>query len=193
VKKYYRKPAKILFPPVETDRFKFIKKWDYYIIISALTEFKKIEVAIKAFNEMPDKNLKIIWAGNYREELEWMVTRWNVRFLWPQYGERLVELLWESRGLIFPWEEDFGITPVEAMSASKPVFAYKAWWLLETVIEWKTWEFFEDKYWEDFVERFLEFDKKVEKDFYDRKALEKHADKFSREKFIKNIQKIVKN
>jgi len=192
VKKYYRKPAKILFPPVETDRFKFIKKWDYYIIISALTEFKKIEIAIKAFNHMPDKTLKIIWDGNYREELEWMVTRWNVRFLWPQYWERLVELLWESRWLVFPWEEDFGITPVEAMSAGKPVFAYKAWGLLETVVEWKTWEFFEDKHWEDFVEKFIKFDEKVEKDFYDRKALEKHADKFSRQKFIKNIQDIVK-
>jgi glycosyltransferase involved in cell wall biosynthesis len=74
IKKYYKKEAEVLFPPVETDRFaknlninsldflekNKINKNDYYIIISALTEFKKIDIAIKAFNKMPDKKLIII-------------------------------------------------------------------------------------------------------------------------------------
>ncbi|MCT4617477.1 MAG: glycosyltransferase [Candidatus Gracilibacteria bacterium] len=189
--KYYRKKADILFPPVETNRFKFIKKGDYYIIISALVEFKKIEVAIEAFNKMPDKKLKIIGRGSYKEALEKMVSGDNIEFLGAQYGDDLVKLLGESRGLVFPGEEDFGITPVEAMSAGKPVFAYKAGGLLETVIENKTGEFFEDKFGEDFVEKFIEFDEKVEQDFYNKGDLQKHAENFSREKFIEKIQNIV--
>ena len=63
IQKYHRRDAAVLYPPVETKRFeKAISepKQDYYIIISALTAFKKIEVAIEAFDQMPDKKLKII-------------------------------------------------------------------------------------------------------------------------------------
>ncbi len=177
IEKYYRKPSEILYPPIETSRFnkEITKIWvlkklninnwknlneNYYIIISALTEFKKIEIAIEWFNKMPNKNLIIIWGGNYWDTLKSKVTWNNIIFTWARYSDELVELVQWSMWLVFPWEEDFWIVPIEAMAAWKPIFAYAWWWLLETVIDNKTWNFFQDKTWYDFVPKFEEFDKK---------------------------------
>ena len=89
ITKYYRKKSEVLYPPVETWRF-----WkevnikteyeNYYIIISALTEFKKIEIAIEWFNKMPDKKLVIIWQWDYRIELESKAEK-NIIFIWAKY------------------------------------------------------------------------------------------------------------
>ena len=189
--KYYRREAKVIYPPVEVNRFRFIKKWDYYIIISALVEFKKIEIAIEAFNNMPDKKLKIIWIGSFEKTLKEKVKFDNIEFLWAKYSEDLVKLVWESKWYVFPWEEDFWITPVEAMSAWKPVFAYNAWWLKETNIPWITWEFFNNKTWLDFVSEFLKFDEKINQNFYEANIIREKSLKFSEEEFHKNILKLI--
>lgn len=191
IKKYHRRDAEVVFPPVEVNRFKPWKKWDYYIMVSALTEFKKIEVAIEAFNKMPDKKLKIVWKGDYGETLKKLATSENIEFLWAQYGKDLEDLVSNSKGYIFPWEEDFGITPVEAMAASKPVFALRAWGLLETNIENVTWEFFDDKDGSDFIEKFKEFDKKIDSDFYDDEKIRENALRFSEEAFHENLLRII--
>lgn len=193
IEKYYRRKAEVLYPPVETNRFKWGEDKGYYIIISALTEFKKLEVAINWFNEMPDKKLKIIGAWNYESTLKELVKYENVEFTGPQYWTDLEDLVNHSRGLIFPWEEDFWITPVEAMSASKPVFAYRAWGLLETNIEWITWEFFDDKNWVDFIEKFEKFEKNILSWKYDKEKIREKALRFSYESFEKNLKNIINN
>lgn len=197
IRKYYRKESEVLYPPVETNRFwKKIdiknEYWDYYLIISALTEFKKIEVAIKAFNKMPEKKLLIVWAWDYRKDLE-EIKKENTIFLWAKYSEELVWIVQNTKGLIFPWEEDFWIVPIEVMAAWKSVFAYKWWWLLETVIEWKTWEFFENKNWEDFVEKFKIYDKNNSEWKYKEEECVNQANNFSQDKFEKRIKELVEN
>ncbi len=213
IKKYHRKKSIVIYPPIEWDRFnKKMKQknifWNYYIIVSALTEFKKIDVAIKAFNKMEDKKLIIVWDWNYRKNLEKLVNNpslyedfpWkgkkikktsNIIFTWFKSFHDLVWLVQNSMWFIFPWEEDFWIAPIEAMFAWKPVFAYRWWGLLETNIEWKTWDFFDDVGWKDFIEKFLKFDKKVNKWFYQEDNILKNAERFSSEKFEKNIRKII--
>lgn len=193
IRKYYKKDSILVYPPVETTRFMPGEKWDYYIIISALTEFKKIEVAIKAFNEMPNKKLKIVWDGNYRQTLESIKTSQNIEFLWAKYGQELVSLLQNSAGLIFPWEEDFWIVPIEAQASWKAVFAYKWWWLLETVIPWITWEFFLDKNWADFVEKFEIFDNNINNNVYNEENIRNNALRFSEEEFENKIKELVYN
>jgi len=195
IKKYHRKKSIVIYPPIEWDRFN--KKiefqnnfWDYYIIVSALTEFKKIEVAINAFNKMEDKKLIIVWDWSYRLKLE-EISNWNIIFTWFKSFYDLIWLVQNSLGFIFPWEEDFWIAPVEAMFAWKPIFSYRWWGLLETNVEWKTWEFFDNASWKDFVEKFLKFDKKVNKGFYQKDNILKNAERFSSEKFEKNIRKII--
>ena len=198
IKKYYRRESKILYPPVETQRFakileknNFEKPFEkYYIIISALTEFKKIEIAIYWFNKL-EENLLIIWAGDFRENLEKLTKKENIKFAWAKYDDELVFLVQNSSGLIFPWEEDFGIVPIEVMSAWKPVFAYKGWWLLETNIEWVTWSFFEDKSWKDFIEKFEIFHKNNLKNIYTRENCINQAKNFSQEIFEKNFLELI--
>ena len=198
IKKYYRRESKILYPPVETQRFvkileknNFEKPFEkYYIIISALTEFKKIEIAISWFNKL-EENLLIIWAGDFRENLEKLTKKENIKFAWAKYDDELVFLVQNSSGLIFPWEEDFGIVPIEVMSAWKPVFAYKGWWLLETNIEWVTWSFFEDKSWKDFIEKFKIFHKNNLKNIYTRENCINQAKNFSQEIFEKNFLELI--
>lgn len=198
IKKYYRRESKILYPPVETQRFakileknNFEKPFEkYYIIISALTEFKKIEIAISWFNKL-EENLLIIWAGDFRENLEKLTKKENIKFAWAKYDDELVFLVQNSSGLIFPWEEDFGIVPIEVMSAWKPVFAYKGWWLLETNIEWVTWSFFEDKSWKDFIEKFEIFHKNNLENIYTRENCVKQAKNFSQEIFEKNFLELI--
>lgn len=199
ITKYYRKDSKVLFPPVETTRFsKSLKKEykkdyeNYYIIISALTEFKKIEVAIKWFNKTNNSNLLIIWSWDYKESLEWIVNNKNITFCWAKYNDELVYLVQNSKWLIFPGEEDFWIVPVEVMAAWKPIFAFKWWWLLETVIEWKTWEFFNNKDWNDFIEKFNIFNEKNNKWFYLEENCKRQAEIFSEKIFENEIMKIIK-
>jgi len=216
ITKYYRKDSEVLYPPVETWRFGKkitspqpypskekeqeqnnvgIQEWDfknYYIIISALTEFKKIEVAIKWFNKMPDKNLIIIGQWNYKPHLENLSEK-NIIFTWAKYDKDLVSYVQNSNWLIFPWEEDFWIVPIEVMAAWKPVFAYKWGWLLETVLEWITWEFFNNKKWDDFIEKFKIFDKNNLNSKYLEQNCKKQAELFSEDKFKNRIKELVEN
>lgn len=196
ITKYYRKKSEILYPPIEIKRFSKIiknknnKYSNYYIIISALTEFKKIEIAINWFNKLKDKNLLIIWEWNNKQELQ-KISANNIIFTWAVYWDQLVQLVQNSNWLIFPGEEDFWIVPIEIMSAWKPVFAYKWWWLLETVKEWITWDFFDDKNWEDFIEKFKIFNKNNVDWKYSPENCKKQAENFSETKFIKRIREIV--
>ena len=202
IKKYHRKKSIILYPPVEWERFKVspspVKERgqggevkDYYIIVSMLSHYKKIEVAVNAFNCMSDKKLLIIWWGDFKGELEELASWNNISFVWPKYWNELVQLVQESKWLIFPWEEDFWIVPVEAMFAWIPVFAYRWWGLLETNVEWVTWEFFDDNTWKDFVEKFEKFDENIDEKKYKKKEIVKNAEKFSEENFEKEMRKIV--
>ena len=198
ITKYYRKESEVLYPPVETWRFwKKIEKKElnynnYYIIISALTEFKKIEIAIESFNNMSDKKLVIIGQWDYRDELE-KLSKENIIFTWAKYWDDLVNLVQNSNWLIFPWEEDFWIVPVEVMASWKPVFAYGWWGLLETVIEWQTWEFFNDKNWKDFVENFIKFDLNNFKGIYTDIRCKEQAQKFWEIKYEEKIKELVEN
>lgn len=199
LKKYYWIEAKVIYPNVEVDRFRNPGVFrtprldvykNYYIIISALTEFKKINVSINAFNKMKDKKLVIVWNWNYREKLEKMSSK-NIYFVWPKYDDELVYLLQNSKGLIFSWEEDFWIVPIEAFGAGKPVFAYRWWWLVETMVEWITWEFFDNKNWDDFIQKFEIFEKKINEKKYDSKEISKIAQKYSELEFEKQIREVV--
>ena len=120
-----------------------------------------------------------------------MVKWQNILFVWPKYSDELVSLVQNSCWLIFPWEEDFWIVPIEVMAAWKPVFAYRWWGLLETVIEWVTWEFFDNKDWYDFIQKFEVFDKNNKKWVYTINNCQKQAEKFGEENFEKTIKELV--
>lgn len=195
--KYYRKKSDLLYPPVEVSRFQkniwprknnFFQWENYYLVLSALTEFKKIDIAVENFNNIPENNLLIVWAGDYRKELEKKVTGKNIVFAWAQYGDDLVDIVQNCQWLIFPGEEDFWIVPIEVMAAWKPVFAFWKWGLTETVIAWKTWDFFNDENGKDFIEKFKIFNENNLIWVYSQQECQKQAEWFSSENFEKKLK-----
>ncbi len=206
VQKYYKKTAAVLYPPVEVSRFSaqipeetfsFLEKTykirskEYYIVLGALTEFKKVEIAIEAFQKMPEKQLVIIGEWPLKAKLQKMCqTSNNIHIIGAQYGANLVALVQNALWLVFPGEEDFWIVPIEAMWAGIPVFAYKAWGLLESVIEGKTGAFFEHPEGKDFVRLFETFDTQAKNGYFSKDTLISQAQKFSEEVFEEGLQKI---
>lgn len=202
--KYYRRDSEIVFPPIDTKRFqKDVDKEKltlelplfcgeggskYYIILSALTEFKRLDVAIKNFTEFSDIPLIIIGEWAQRKELE-TLTNWskNIIFTGAKYGDELVWLVQNSLGLIFPGEEDFWIVPIEVMAAGKPIFALRKWGLTETVLEWMSWEFFDDPEGKDFQERFQIFHKSNISNKYTQQECRKQASLYDKDLFRKKI------
>jgi glycosyltransferase involved in cell wall biosynthesis len=131
--RYYRRESTVINPPVDTNVFKLMNRsGDYFLIISALVAYKKIDLAVKTFNKL-NTNLIIIGDGPEKKRLQKNAKN-NIQFLPWQNKEVLNKYYASCKALIFPGEEDFGIVPVEAQSCGKPVIAYARGGALETVI-----------------------------------------------------------
>ena len=131
---------------------------DYYLVVSRLIPYKRIDLAIRAFNEL---GLPLVIAGSGRDQarLE-KLAKSNVQFLGRVPEADLPDLIARARGFIFPGHEDFGIAPVEAQ-ANRPVIAFGAGGALDTVIDGQTGVFFHQHTIEsliDAVQRFNHID-----------------------------------
>ncbi len=143
IRRYYRRDSVIIPPPVEVTRFRpRAQHEDYYLIVSRLVPYKRIDLAVQAFNKL-GLPLWISGSGRDRAALEAMA-RPNIKFLGRVPDEALPELLAKCRAFVFPGREDFGITPVEAQAAGRPVIAYGAGGALDTVIPGVTGTFFNE-------------------------------------------------
>lgn len=133
IRKYYRREAQVIYPPVDTGLFQPAAGGeDYYLVVSALVPYKKIAVAVEAFNRM-GKPLYIIGDGPEQSRLRKMAGG-TIRFFDWLPPQEMKDYLARCRALIFPGEEDFGIVPVEAQCCGKPVIAFGKGGALETVI-----------------------------------------------------------
>ncbi len=190
IKKYYNRQSTVIYPPVETKKFKIAsenKLEDYYIIVSRLRPYKRVDLAIEAFNalELP---LKVIGTGEEYKKLRKLANK-NVEFLGYVSDQERNELLAKCRALIHPQEEDFGIAAVEAMAAGRPVIAYKKGGALETVKEKITGEFFEDQTPWSLVDTIREF----KADKYDPMKIREYALSFDTDIFKQKIKDYVEN
>ena len=180
IKKYYNRESHVIYPPVDVDRFYNDTKQDYYILVSRLRPYKKIDLAIKTFNQLK-LPLKIIGGGEidyYRS-----MSKDNIEFLGEVSDEEKIKYLSHAKAFIHPQEEDFGISLVEASASGCPVIAYKKGGALETVIENQTGVFFDEQNWEALAETVLDFSKMS----FDHEFIKNHAQKFSNPRFEKEI------
>jgi len=144
IRKYYRRNSTVICPPVETHRFRVTEQDDgYFVIMSRLLPYKKIDIAIQAAN-MLKVPLKIIGTGRDEKRLKGMAGQ-TVEFLGRLSDSDVVDCLQRCRAFIFPGLEDFGIVPVEAMACGKPVIAYGRGGALDTVIDGVTGMFFREQ------------------------------------------------
>jgi len=189
IEKYYRRKAQVIYPPVNVKKFKATKNHeDYHLIVSALTPFKRIDLAIEAFNKL-GRRLIIIGDGNQRKILESMAKK-NIEFLGRKSDEVVQEYIQNCRSFIFPGEEDFGITPVEAMAAGKPVLAYGVGGVLETVKAGETGEFFSHPTSDSLIQGLTRL--MLNEKAYNYKKIRKQAEKFDEAVFEEKIRKVVK-
>jgi glycosyltransferase involved in cell wall biosynthesis len=137
VKKYYRRQATIVYPPVDTGRFATnCAPGDYYLVVSRLVPYKRVDLAVETFNRL-GLPLKVVGDGRDYAALRGRSAP-NVEFLGRVSDPEVVALIQGCRGFLFPGEEDFGITPVEAQAAGRPVVAYGAGGALDTVLDGET-------------------------------------------------------
>ncbi|MBM2840545.1 MAG: hypothetical protein HW412_1073 [Bacteroidetes bacterium] len=133
IKDIYRRNADIIYPPVNTSFFNLSRKDDgYFLVVSALVPYKRVDLAIEAFNTLGER-LVVVGDGPDERRLH-SIAKKNIEFVGWQPDEKLREYYARCRALIFPGEEDFGIVPLEAMASGKPVIAYAKGGALETVI-----------------------------------------------------------
>ena len=132
IRKVYRRAATVVYPPVNTDAGYLAQTVDdYYLVVSELVDYKRIDVAIAACNRL-GRRLRIVGAGQQYGRLRKLAGP-SIEFCGSLSDIDLREQYARCRALLFPGEEDFGIVPVEAMSFGRPVIAYGCGGAVETV------------------------------------------------------------
>lgn len=190
IKKYYRVSAKVVYPPVDIGDSKPARSGKYFLIVSRLSPYKKIGLALQACKIL-NLPLIIVGTGGEYKKLQKVNRGYkNIKFAGFVHDRELKKYYQNAIALIFPGEEDFGITPVEAMGFGKPVIAYKKGGLLETVIDGKTGIFFEEQSVASLCKAIIKFNKTRKK--FNPKIIANHAKKFNEQRFIKEIRNIVR-
>ncbi|KRE51271.1 glycosyltransferase [Paenibacillus sp. Soil522] len=132
IQRYYNRDAQIIFPPVDTSRFTPASETeDYYLIVSRLVSYKRIDLAVEAFNKLGIP-LYIVGEGPDSARLHSMANS-NVKFLGRLNDKEVSSLMARCKALVMPGEEDFGITPIEANASGRPVIAFRAGGALDTI------------------------------------------------------------
>ncbi|MCX8042338.1 MAG: glycosyltransferase [Thermodesulfobacteriaceae bacterium] len=197
IQRHYHREAKVIYPPVDTDFFvpsnSGVKSKSYYLIVSAFAPYKKIDLAIEAFNYLKYP-LKIIGTGQEEKKLK-KIAKKNIEFLGWVSKEELREHYQNCKALIFPGEEDFGIVAVEAQACGTPVIAYGRGGITETVIpiqdrpDTPTGVFFYEQTPLALIEAVKKFETLEEK--FDPYKIRKNAERFSKERFKIEFKKFV--
>lgn len=180
IAKYYRREAEVIFPPVNTHLY-HIGNIDenYYLVVSRLVPYKKIDIVVQAFNEL-GLPLMVIGTGSEEKRIK-ALARENIKFLGRLSDEQIAEYYAKCKAFVFPGEEDFGITPIEAQAAGRPVIAYKRGGVLDTIVDGKTGILFKEQTVESLIGAVQLYEK--EGVAYSKKQIKQHADEFSVERF----------
>jgi glycosyltransferase involved in cell wall biosynthesis len=157
IKRSYGREAAIVYPSIDVDSFQPSAEIDdYYLIVSRLIPYKRVDLAIEACNRLK-LPLKIIGDGRSRAALERLAGP-TIEFVGKVDDAALRRAYARCKAFIFPGEEDFGLTPVEAQAAGRPVIALGKGGTLETIVAGETGEFFPNQSVESLVETLARFD-----------------------------------
>lgn len=174
IKRYYERESVIIYPPVDTARFALTDEIpeDYFLVVSRLIPYKRIDLAVRAATQLGVR-LKIAGKGRDLDRLKRLAGD-TVEFLGYVSDDELPRLMARCQAFIFPGLEDFGITPVQAQAAGRPVIAYGGGGALDTVIPSVTGEHFSELTVESLMAVMRDFDASR----YDTQVIRAHAQKF---------------
>jgi len=189
IKKYYRRGAEVIYPPVDLSFYGFDeqekKAGDYFLIVGRLIPYKRFDLVVEAFNVL-GLPLKIIGDGPEAKRLKKMAGP-NIEFLGWLEDEKLKNYYSGARAFLFPQEEDFGIVALESMASGIPVIAYRAGGAMEMVKEGVNGIFFDSQD----VNSVIGAVKKFQSFSFDRKAIRQSVDSFDKEIFKRKIKEFV--
>ena len=188
IRKYYRREAIFIPPPVEVKRFPFdpaTQPEDYFLVLSRLIPYKRIDLAIEACNRL-QLPLVVIGKGRDAERLKKLAGP-TIHFMGGLSDQEVTHYISHCRAFLFPGEEDFGITPLEAQAAGRPVIAYGAGGALASVIEGVTGTFFREQTVESLTAALASFDERR----FNPVAIRNHALEFDTPRFQRRILQFI--
>ena len=186
IQRYYNRPSTVVYPPVDTDYYHPVPdraiSEPYYLIVSALVPYKRIDLAIETFNHN-GKKLIVIGEGPEKNKLR-NIAKDNISFLGWGSNEQLRQWYSHCSALVFPGEEDFGIVPLEAQACGSPVIAYRKGGATETIIDRQTGVFF-DRQTKEGLQEAVDIHENMT---YDKTKIIANARRFSNVIFCENIK-----
>ena len=188
MKSAWGRESRLIYPPVEVERFSAHSKRDpYYIIVSRLVAHKRIDLLVQAFARL---KLPLIVAGDGPELARLRsLAGPNVQFCGYSSDANIAELLGKARGFVCAAEEDFGIAMVEAQAAGCPVIAYGKGGALESVVDNCTGVFFEEQTVESVMDAVQEFEKRHS--CFEAAKIVQNAKQFGKERFLQEFKQFV--
>lgn len=196
IKKFYRRESIVIYPPVDLPKVPKVKKSDYFLVVSRIVGAKGLALAVEVANKL-DIELKVVgkpagYSGEYQKIKD--MAGENVEFLGYVDDLELVKLYAGARAfLALATDEDFGMTPVEAMLAGTPVIAYEGGGYLETVVDGKTGVFFSPATGVSLTMAINNFEVLEAKGAFNPAYIKKHAKKFGKERFRRDVLKFVES
>lgn len=193
IKKVYGRDSDVIYPPVDTDRFTLREnKEDFYFTASRMVPYKKIDLIVEAFAQMPNKKLVVIGDGPDMQKIKSKATS-NIEILGYQSNQVMQDHMQRAKAFVFAAEEDFGITPVESQACGTPVIAFGKGGSRETVIsnidQNPTGVFFNQQNISSVIDAVEFFEQK--QDFYLPQNCRNNALRFSNQRFKLELEKYV--
>lgn len=189
IRKYYRRDAAVIHPPVSIERFAISREIDdFYLCAGQITPYKKVEVAVEACTAL---NRKLVVLGSGASKQLKAKAGPTITFLEKVDDATMEYHFSHCRALLYPGMEDFGIVPLEAMASGRPVIAYGRGGALETVVERKTGLFFHDQTSQSLSQAILAFEDSEH--LFDPEEIRKHAHLFSASRFRQEFSAYVDN
>jgi glycosyltransferase involved in cell wall biosynthesis len=186
--KAYRRRAKVIYPPVEVERFSPNRqREDFYLTVSRLVPYKRVDVIVEAFSRL-GLPLVVIGDGPEFGKIS-RLARSNVKLLGYQSDAVVREHMERCKAFVFAADEDFGIAPVEAQAAGAPVIAYGKGGVTETVIPGRTGLFFLGQTVESLIDAVREFESG--RYCFDPERIHQNAERFSKARFLKEFAQLV--
>lgn len=191
ITRFYGRDSTVLYPPVDTTKFRFIEFGDFYLSTGRLDPIKRVDLIVKAFQKMPDKKLAVVGGGPSYNQIRSMVEGYeNIKVMgWASDEKELSELYGKCIATLYvSYKEDFGMIPIESMAAGKSCIGSNEGGMKETIIHEKTGLLIEPS-----VENIIKAVEWMTPERAEgmRKDCEKRAEEFSEDKFIKGIKKSI--
>lgn len=187
IEKYYRRNSEVIFPPVNTHLYRLEKKEDFYLIVSRFVPYKRVDLAVEAFSKL-GLPLIVIGTGSEEKKIK-ALAKDNIKFLGRLSDEEIVSYYARAKAFIFPGEEDFGLTPIEAQASGTPVIAYGRGGVLDTVKDGKSGVLFREQTVESLLQAVQYFEKNGVS--WNAKQIKENSEQFSVQNFKDKLKSYI--